>query len=602
MRLEPDTHRPGLWPVDSVEEAGPREVRLRLREPSSLLLEALSVLQAVPAGPYSTPDDEATEPEFQAISQPGQPTGQVKAIKVRRYDTARAAVAALLRDDVDVLYEVPPESRALLIGEEGVRVFPNVKPYVVTLGFNHKHPVLRKRDVRVAMNIAIDRRVLVAQVAGGIGVPAADMIWHQHWSRPHEDDLRAFPMDRQRAGQLLDDAGLPRRTATAGAIEPRFRVSCLVLDDPVIQRVAARLQQAYADVGIALDLQPAALAELGGLLATGQFDAFIAPVVSGYGMSMPYGLFGVAYRSADDHARLHRGRAGGRARARRGEPRGTARRSARSAPRADRRPAGGVSLLAGDQPRRRAARVRTRRHLWRHTERAGALVVQEPHAVIPITRRMALLVTTAALVPLLIFGLVAGRTLRTTTRDSVKENHAAIAARAAEAIELYLRSSERLVRSAGSDLIGTGLTRAQQNTVLLNQVTITPEIKLLTLYAADGTPVATSGLSPEPPPRLTQLSDASFTLLPVDVDDDGLPRARMKLRLDQALAPYLVAELQLEELWQVVDNVKVGMSGRAFLVDETGRIIADGRPNGKSRIARGARIGAHPLADGNRRG
>ena len=40
---------PGLWPVTSVEEAGPREVRLHLREPTSLLLESLSVAQAVAA-------------------------------------------------------------------------------------------------------------------------------------------------------------------------------------------------------------------------------------------------------------------------------------------------------------------------------------------------------------------------------------------------------------------------------------------------------------------------------------------------------------------------------------------------------------------------
>ena len=108
--------------------------------------------------------------------------------------------------------------------------------------------------------------------------------------------------------------------------------------------------------------------------------------------------------------------------------------------------------------------------------------------MIPITRRMALLVTTAALLPLLIFGLVAGWTLRTTTQDSVRENHAAIAARAAEAIDLYLKSTERLVTSAVSDLEGTGLTRAQQQRVLLNQVTNTPEIKVLTLYDAQGLP------------------------------------------------------------------------------------------------------------------
>jgi signal transduction histidine kinase len=167
---------------------------------------------------------------------------------------------------------------------------------------------------------------------------------------------------------------------------------------------------------------------------------------------------------------------------------------------------------------------------------------------------------------------------------------------AAAAIDLYLRSSERLVRSAASDLIGTGLTREQQRRVLFNHVTITPEIRSLTLFDASGAPVVSSDLGPEAPAPLTELPTADLTLLPVDLDEDGLPRTRMKLLLDDALAPYLVAELQLEELWTVVDSVKVGSNGRAFLVDEEGRIIADGRKNGKSRIARGDRIAGHPLA------
>ncbi len=207
-----------------------------------------------------------------------------------------------------------------------------------------------------------------------------------------------------------------------------------------------------------------------------------------------------------------------------------------------------------------------------------------------------MLVTTAALLPLLIFGIVAGYTLRTTIRQSVMENHAAIAARAAASIDLYLRSSERLVRSAASDLIGTGLTREQQRRVLFNHVTITPEIRSLTLFDASGSPVVSSNLGSEAPAPLGARPAEDLTLLPVDLDADGLPRTRMKLRLDEALAPYLVAELQLEELWNVVDNVKVGTSGRAFLVDEEGRIIADGRQNGKSRIAQGDRIDGHPLA------
>ncbi len=216
--------------------------------------------------------------------------------------------------------------------------------------------------------------------------------------------------------------------------------------------------------------------------------------------------------------------------------------------------------------------------------------------MIPITRRMALLVTTAAVLPLLLFGMVAGWTLRETTRDAVRENHAAMAARAAEAIDIYLKSSRRLVASAGADLVGMGLTRAQQNVMLLNHVTTTPEIKVITLYDASGSPVATSDLSPDPLPRIEPPRDDSLTLLPIDIDDDALPRARITLRLNQALSPYLVADLQMEELWQVVDNVKVGTSGRAFLVDAMGRIVADGRRNGRRRVASGDRIDGHPLA------
>ena len=217
--------------------------------------------------------------------------------------------------------------------------------------------------------------------------------------------------------------------------------------------------------------------------------------------------------------------------------------------------------------------------------------------MIPITRRMALLVTTAALLPLLIFGVVAGWSLRRTTRLSVVDNHATIAARAAATIEIYLTSTERLVRSAAGHMVGTGLTRAQRDRVLFNHATSTPEIRALTLYGADGEPVATSELGPEGPPPLQARPTRRMELLPIDVDEDNLPRTRMTVRLDDTTTPFLVAELQLEELWHVVDGVKVGTSGRAFLVDDRGRIIADGRTGGKARIARGETLESHPLGD-----
>jgi signal transduction histidine kinase len=125
------------------------------------------------------------------------------------------------------------------------------------------------------------------------------------------------------------------------------------------------------------------------------------------------------------------------------------------------------------------------------------------------------------------------------------------------------------------------------------------EIRSITLFDARGAPVATSELGSVPPP-LEVLSREPVSMLPVDLDADGWPRTRMTVRLDEDLAAYLVAELRLEQLWNLVDGIKVGTSGRAYLVDAKQRIIADGREDGKQRIAKGESLGPdHPLAGSN---
>ncbi len=282
----------GLWHVAGVDAVGPTTIRIRLREPSSLLLESLS-LEDVPAGPYRSPaDEDDPQPTLEAAGSGGPDAPGIRSVALRRYDTPRAAVAALLREEVDVLYEVPNESRALLEAQDGVRVYLHVKPYVVTLGLNHRHPVLRRRGVRLAMNRLVDREALLRDAAGGVGEPAADLIWLQHWSRPHTADAEALRVDRDGARQLLDAEGLHATRRPDGGSTPRFRIRCLVLDDPVMHRVAARLQRAYGHAGIAMDLESLPLPALAERLGSGRFEAFLSPMVGGYGLSVPYIFFG----------------------------------------------------------------------------------------------------------------------------------------------------------------------------------------------------------------------------------------------------------------------------------------------------------------------
>ena len=219
--------------------------------------------------------------------------------------------------------------------------------------------------------------------------------------------------------------------------------------------------------------------------------------------------------------------------------------------------------------------------------------------MIPITRRMTLLVTTAALVPLVVFGLVAWQTVESVTRSTVIENNRALAQRGAEAVTLFVNNSFNLMRAAGADIQGTGLQQWQQNRVLSNYVLDLPEFRELALFDSEGALVASSlpsGTSLRP---LMDTAPGALAILPVELDDDLLPRTQVTLGLRDTKAAYLVAELRLETIWRIVDGIRVGQQGRAALVDENGRLIADGRADGMERVALGAQLDRHPLLGEN---
>src|SRR6185436_11365190 len=80
------------------------------------------------------------------------------------------------------------------------------------------------------------------------------------------------------------------------------------------------------------------------------------------------------------------------------------------------------------------------------------------------------------------------------------------------------------------------------------------------------------------------------------VDDDLLPTAVVAVRLDDNVNKgWLVGRLNLEELWRMVDRIRVGDQGYALVVTGEGQLLAHGDPDEKSRVARGDKMLSHPL-------
>jgi signal transduction histidine kinase len=74
----------------------------------------------------------------------------------------------------------------------------------------------------------------------------------------------------------------------------------------------------------------------------------------------------------------------------------------------------------------------------------------------------------------------------------------------------------------------------------------------------------------------------------VTISDAIVPtvRAAVPVRTLGHVAGALVAELDLDAIWDLVDRIHVGRTGHALLIDANGRIIAHGDPRGKALIPR----------------
>ncbi len=215
-----------------------------------------------------------------------------------------------------------------------------------------------------------------------------------------------------------------------------------------------------------------------------------------------------------------------------------------------------------------------------------------------IRSRLAVLVATAAIAPLLAYGVVSLQLLRSATNVSVTGEAETAAEHAAGEIDQYLSHNLDLLTAVASDLQYAELTRDQQERVLRNNVHAFPAFSELTLFDDKGGSLASTALlkptlvlgADRPPPNRPRIA-------PIQIDAAQLPSTEISLHLDHAGPPvaYLVGRLSLEELWRVVDRVRVGGRGYAVLVDETGRLIAHGDPGMRPSVARGEDLLWHPL-------
>jgi peptide/nickel transport system substrate-binding protein len=288
---------PGLGDIVGLETPTRTELIVHLRDRSTFLLDDLGVSILKPqdqgtfigAGPYvpeSTSDNELTMRAFARYYR-GAP--RIERIVWKAYPTVRTAWAAMMRGEIDFLYEVGQETREFIEGESSVAVFPFLRNYVYAVGFNSRKPAFNDGRVRRALNYAVDRASIVRQGFKTHATPESGGAWPQHWA--YDSEVPTYTHDPERAAALLNAAGLPPAAAVGNALRPpaRLRFTCIFPEGfPLWEKIGLLVQKNFWTIGVDMRLETVSVKDFNSRIISGDFDAVLTEIVVGNTASRPF--------------------------------------------------------------------------------------------------------------------------------------------------------------------------------------------------------------------------------------------------------------------------------------------------------------------------
>jgi peptide/nickel transport system substrate-binding protein len=295
-------------------------VEFRLKEPfaSFPINLVMGIVQAgsgdtnmrnpVGTGPYKlvefSPDDRVVLDSFDRHWQ-GAPKNDRLVLRVVPDDTMRGL--ELRKGTVDlVVNDLAPDIVWQLRDEGRLKVVTSPGTDYAYVGFNLKHPILGRLDVRRAIGFAIDRQAIVDHLRRGLATTAVGIVPPMSWA--FEPRVFDFAHDPPQAKRLLDLAGYPDPDGD-GPLH-RFLLTMRTSTTEVYRLQAAALQHDLAQVGIGLDVRSTETQTLFADIIGGNFQMYTAVFVGVTDPDMlrrvfhsaqqpPVGLNRVYYRNAE---------------------------------------------------------------------------------------------------------------------------------------------------------------------------------------------------------------------------------------------------------------------------------------------------------------
>jgi len=274
---------PAYEDVESISATAANEVVVKFRRPTPFVAESLDVPMqkpgsaAIGTAPFMvTPKGPGGSPSSEMVAHDGYYLGKpsINRIVISAYPNVRAAWADMLRDRLDMLYEVSVDALGSMEGASNVSLYTFDRPYQYEVVLNSRSPKLRSPKIRRALNQAIDRAAVIRSALSGHGTPSAGPVSRHHWA--FRDAGPTFTYLPSAASEAL------------ASNHERMTLKVLTLAGPPFERLALVLKQQLREVGVDMSIDEVASTDLGAAMSRPDFEGLLIDVVSGWSLFRPY--------------------------------------------------------------------------------------------------------------------------------------------------------------------------------------------------------------------------------------------------------------------------------------------------------------------------
>ena len=195
--------------------------------------------------------------------------------------------------------------------------------------------------------------------------------------------------------------------------------------------------------------------------------------------------------------------------------------------------------------------------------------------------QLASILLVIVIVPQIFLGVLLISASQEAVKKEVLNSYKEIVTRAASEIKLFVKGPENLLTTTAAMLTVTNVEPWKQETILVELVLEQPIFMRVSSLDLSGKEIATSDLGRKFPLNYSKqvldvVRENNTYISKVKILNNHIPYLTMAVpvKRKREVTGIVVADINLRGMWDIVDNIRLGKTGRAFLVSGEGTLIA----------------------------